>query len=103
MGFGRPGRGRGNYADGPGGEDVSKSGAARSVDCVRLPRDEDYQGRRNDHFSDGGDVQGTVIGTDVVRRGAAAESLHESGRCGDGRSGGAVEGEVRSGFDSNRG
>ena len=43
-----------------------------------------------------------VAGADVVRRRAAAGSVHQAGRGGDGGGGGADQGEVGSGVDPDR-
>ena len=53
-------------------------------------------------FPDGPDLPRAFAGTDVVRRGAAAGSLHQAGRGGHGRSRGADQGEVGHGVHPDR-
>ena len=60
------------------------------------------EGPRHGDLPDGRDLPRPLAGTDVLRRGAAAGSLHAAGRGGDGGSGGADQGEERSGIHSHR-
>src|SRR5713226_2628921 len=85
-----------------GRQNVSQGRAARSADRIRNGRHTCLHRQRRHHFSDGADLQGFVAGADVVRRRSAAEPLHQSGRGGHRRSGGANQSEVGQGIDSHR-
>ena len=85
------------------GQALSQSGAARSTHRVRPGRNARRAGTRHARVPDGAGLPRSVAGTDVVRRGAATGSVHQARRRGDGGSGGADQGEVRSRIDSDRG
>src|SRR5260370_30866617 len=74
------------------GQAISQSGAARGTHRVWPGRDARGAGTWDAGASHGAGLQGSVPGTDVVRRGAAAGSVHQARRRGHGGGGCAGQG-----------